>query len=351
MIPFNKKIYTLLNDIYNQLTYRLSTYKKPLIIWGRSPYLEFGPGIRTRRLKNNLKIDSINKTCIYMQSHWPWYDILFYTLFAKIFRIKILFNQNGIYKKTYNKNFRFHNTILIIGILNANYIIYQSWFCYKSVINITPYFLRYLINSKKYKRILNPTINHNNKNMPKYKKHKILICNTFRKDIAYYSKYIYELSLILKKEKYIQEINIVGDIEANINEEENKNLINAINIKIYNKVDNKKMIEIIKQNSIVIHLNDGDACPNFISEVISFGIPCILNRNGGGKEISSKGCICPKNKINLYGNQMPIFSDVLKSLNEVILNYSKYRTYTIKRAKQINLKNYIKQHIQIINSL
>ena len=351
MITFNEKICILFNDIAQQLKYRLLVNKKPSIIWGRSPYLEFGPGIRTRRLKNNIEKKTINKTCIYMQSHWPWYDIIFYTFCAKILKIKIVFNQNGIYRKNYNKNYRFHNFILIFGILNSNYIIFQSWFCYKSIINITPHFLKGFINSKQYRRILNPTINYIHKNTAKNKTHKILICNSFRSDITYYSKYICELSLKLKNEKYIKEINIVGNIKANINEKEIKKLLNSKNIKLHSQVDNKIILEIIKNNTIVIHLNDGDACPNFISEVISFGIPCILNSNGGGKEISSKACICPKNKLNLNGHLMPNFYDVKKSLNEMIMNYSEYRNYAIKRGVQLNLKKYVNEHIQIINSL
>ena len=351
MITFNEKIFILFSDIYNQLKYRLLANKKPSIIWGRSPYLEFGPGIRTRRLKNTIENELINKTCIYMQSHWPWYDIILYTFWAKILRIKIVFNQNGIYTKNYKKNYRFHNSILIFGILNSNYLIFQSWFCYKSIIKVTPYFLKGLINSKKYRRILNPTMDYINNNPAKNKRHKILICNSFRSDIAYYSKYICELSLRLKNEKYIKEINIVGNIKANINEQEIKKLLNTKNIKLHQKIDNKKLLEIIKNNTIVIHLNDGDACPNFISEVISFGIPCILNSNGGGKEIASKACLCPKNKLNLNGHLMPNFYDCKKSLNELIINYSKYRNYAIKRGEQLNLKKYVKKHIQIINSL
>ena len=47
---------------------------------------------------------------------------------------------------------------------------------------------------------------------------------------------------------------------------------------------------------------------------------------------------------------MPNFM-MQKSLNELIINYSKYRNYAIKRGEQLNLKKYVKKHIQIINSL
>ena len=84
MIKLINKFDILLNDLIYQLSYSFKINKKPLIVWGRSPYLEFGPGVRTRRLKNLLEKESINKICIYMQSHWPWYDILIYTFFANI---------------------------------------------------------------------------------------------------------------------------------------------------------------------------------------------------------------------------------------------------------------------------
>ena len=83
MLKSTKKISILLNDIYYQLSYRFFGNRKPLIIWGRSPYLEFGPGIRTRRFKSIIEKKSINKICIYMQSHWPWYDIVIYTFLGR----------------------------------------------------------------------------------------------------------------------------------------------------------------------------------------------------------------------------------------------------------------------------
>ena len=352
MLKSTKKISILLNDIYYQLSYRFLANKKPLIIWGRSPYLEFGPGIRTRRFKSIIEKKSINKICIYMQSHWPWYDIVIYTFFAKLLNIKIIFNQNGIYTKQYIRNYKFNNLILIFGILNSDYVIYQSWFCYKSLIKITPYLFKNLINSKNFSRILNPSVNFTSyDNKPIYKKHKIIISNAFRKDISYYSDYIYELSMKLKNLENIEQINIIGNIKQNINEKRLKNLLKVKNIFLISKLDNKGIFEMINKNTIVIHLNYGDACPNFISEVISFGVPCIINNVGGGKEIASKACICQKNKINLNGFLMPRFSDVVKSVNELSINYSKYKKYATNRADKISLKKYVRKHIRIINSL
>ena len=352
MIKTSKKINILFNDIYYQLSYRLFPNKKPLIIWGRSPYLEFGPGIRTRRLKSIIDKKSINKICIYIQSHWPWYDIVLYTFFAKILCIKIIFNQNGTYSKQYNRNYKFYNLILIFGILNSDYIIYQSYFCFKSLNKITPYLFKNILYSKNHSKIINPSIDYINNNKKLiYKKHKILICNAFRKDISYYSKYIYELCMRLKNEEIIEEINIVGNIKENINEKQIKNILKIKKISLLSTLNNKSLLEIIKQNSIVIHLNYGDACPNFISEAISYGVPCIINNVGGGKEIAAKACICPKNKTNSEGYMMPRFSDVIKSINELISNYSKYKKYAINRADELSIKKYVRKHIQIINSL
>ena len=350
MINTSKKINILLSDLFCQLSYRLSINKKPLIIWGRSPFLDFGPGIRTRRFKRFIEKETINKICIYMQSHWPWYEIILYIVFAKLLNIKIIFNQNGIYTKKYNKNYIFHNLILIFGILNSNYTIYQSWYCYKSIIKITPDLLKNLIRSKRYKRILNPTIdNEEYVFSSNLKKHKILICN--HKNNSFYSKYIYELSKKLLDQKSIKEINIVGNIKENINEEKLRKLLNTKNISLFGKLDNKLLLEIIEKNTIVIHLNYGDPCPNFISEVISYGLPCILNDIGGGKEIAQKACLCPKNKIYLEGYHMPKINDVIQSLNKLISNYKSHQIYAIKRAHQLNIKNYVQLHLNIINKI
>ena len=48
---------------------------------------------------------------------------------------------------------------------------------------------------------------------------------------------------------------------------------------------------------------------------------------------------------------MPRFSDVIKSINELISNYSKYKKYAINRADELSIKKYVRKHIQIINSL
>ena len=111
----------------------------------------------------------------------------------------------------------------------------------------------------------------------------------------------------LKDVESIEQINIIGNIKQNIHEKRFKNLLKVKKILLISKLDNKGILEIINNNTIVIHLNYGDACPNFISEVISFGVPCIINNVGGGKEIASKACICPKNKINLNGYLILIF--------------------------------------------
>lgn len=350
MLKLRTKLSILFNDIIYILFYRLGLKKKPLIIWGRSPYLEFGPGIRTRRLKNLIEKEAINKICIYMQSHWPFYDILLYTLLAKFLNIKIIFNQNGIFSKEYKKYHKIHNFILIFGILNSDHIIYQSWYCYESIIKIAPHFIKNLIKLKKYNRMLNPTINFAKNISPSSpKRHKILIRNAFTKSNSYYSNYIYKLSQKLINQRSIKEINIVGNIQENINNDKFKNILNSKKINLYYELENKKLLEIIKQNSIVIHLNYGDACPNFISEVISFGVPCILNKVGGGKEIALNACICPNN-IYLEGKEMPDFSDVLKSISVLIKNYSQYKKFAIKRAEKLNIKKYVKSHLNIINN-
>ena len=99
MLKFQDKFYIFFKDISKIIEFRFSLKKKGKLIWGRSPYLDYGPGIRTRRLKKEIDNLSINSSFIYMQSHWPWYDIFFYTLLGKLFKVKIVFNQNGVFTK------------------------------------------------------------------------------------------------------------------------------------------------------------------------------------------------------------------------------------------------------------
>ena len=79
MLTIKEKFYIFFKDIYELCSHKIFHKEKGKVIWGRSPYLEYGPGIRTRRLKYEIEKLSINDVFIYMQSHWPWYDIFFYT--------------------------------------------------------------------------------------------------------------------------------------------------------------------------------------------------------------------------------------------------------------------------------
>lgn len=351
MLNVRNKLDILFYNFSLIFKYKL-TSNKNFIIWGRSPYLEYGPGIRTRRLKKIIEKESINKVFIYMQSHWPWYEIIIYTLVAKLLSIKIIFNQNGIYTKKYRYNYKFNNLILIFGIINSSHIIYQSWFCYKSIMNICPAFLRNIIESKKFCRLINPSIDHKFKikNL-KIKKHKILICNSFSKDKAYYSKYILKLLPKLNIHKSVDEINIIGNICKNLNKEEIMGIEKLNKLNLCGKLSNKKVLNYINKSTVVIHLNYGDPCPNFISEVISFGIPCILNKEGGAIEIAGKGSIYSKNLQTIEGYSMPKIEDVIKSLNKLIYNYKYHREQILKRSQKLQLKKYVKKHKEIINNL
>ena len=164
------------------------------IIWGKSSIIKFGPGIRTRRLISTISIENLKKNLIYMQSHWPWYDLIIFTLIAKIFNIPIVFNQNGIYKKSYKNTYWISNLILIISLLNSKIIIYQSEYCKSSVKSITNKYIWDLINKKDIHVIINPSpiISNFKKRIQPIEKHDLIISNSFSKDRDYYAKYIFK---------------------------------------------------------------------------------------------------------------------------------------------------------------
>ena len=133
MFKFTKKLEIIINDLFFLFLSRIGLANQAKILWGRSPYLKYGPGIRTRRVKKLLDKELLDKNIIYMQSHWPWYEIIIYTFTAKFLRIKIIFNQNGTYSRYYKKFFNLYNNVLLFGILNADYVIFQSRYCFDSV--------------------------------------------------------------------------------------------------------------------------------------------------------------------------------------------------------------------------
>lgn len=352
MITLKDKLYIFFKDIFELITYKISQKEKGKIFWGRSPYLDYGPGIRTSRLKYEIEKLSINDVFIYMQSHWPWYEIILYIFFAKLLNIKILFNQNGTFTKTYNKFFWFHNSILLFGIINSNFIIYQSCFCYESILKVCPKFVKNQFDKKKFSILLNPAIKSEvNKTYNNEKSHKIIICKHFNKDISYYSKYIHDLINKIHNKEEIIEINIIGNIQNNLNKEEVKNLNKIKKLKILKYLKNNEILKVLKKSTIVIHLNYGDPCPNFISEAVSLGLPCILNETGGAKEIAMEASITLQNKLIINGFPMPRLDDVIENLEKMMFNYKSFQEFAWERADQLTLRKYALKHLAILNKI
>ena len=352
MINRIDKLKIIKNDLVHIIKYRIGLTKQKRIIWGRSPFLEYGPGIRTQRVKKYLDKETLNKNIIYIQSHWSWYEIIIYNLMGKIFRVKIIFNQNGIYFKKYNKNYLFLNKVLLIANLLSDYNIYQSNYCYKSISKISINLIKGILVKKKHTILLNPTIKRiNTSPLKESGQHTILICNSFSKDRFYYSKYIYKLILNIYKNKIIDKIIVIGGIINNLEIQEINNLHKLKKVIIILGINNQKVQEILNRCTFVIHLNYGDPCPNFICEAISYEKPTILNEVGGSKEIALNSCILPKNNINYYGYKMPSIKNSIISIKDMIRDYEFYKQATKKRKEALDIKNYINTHKEIINNL
>lgn len=351
MIKVKNKFYILIKDITQIIAFKISIKRNGKIIWGRSPYLDNGPGIRTLRLKNEIDKLPVNDLIIYMQSHWPWYDIFFYTLLAKVLNIKILFNQNGIFTEKYNKNYKFHNLILLFGLLNSSFIIYQSWFCYESLKEICPKIFKKALKEKKFCRLLNPSIKSKFSKSLITNKYRIIICKHFNKDISYYSKYIYQLITKIYTKNEISEIIIIGDIKKNLDINQLKNFEKITKLKIFKNLKNYEILNFLYPGTIAIHLNYGDPCPNFIAEAISFGVPCIVNEVGGAKEIAMDASVSSANEIKINGYLMPKTVNVIRNLEKIMLNYEEFQNNAKIRADKISLKKYVKEHLSIFNKI
>ncbi len=352
MIKLIDKFKIIRSDILHIVKYRIGSVKDKKILWGRSPYLKYGPGIRTLRIKKYLDNELFEKNLVYIQSHWPWYEIILYTLTAKLFRIKIIFNQNGIYYKDYKSNFVFLNNILLFGILLSDHVIYQSNFCHESISKISINPIKKILKHKKHSILLNPTIEKRTSNVfLESNQHTILICNSFSKDRLYYSKYIYNLILKIYKNKRVDRIVIIGNFLNNLKLIEINNLYKVKKLKIIKEINNSEVLNLISQCTFIVHLNYGDPCPNFISEAISHNKPTILNEVGGAREIALDSCIIPKNNIIYYGYKMPAIKDSIISINQMIYNYDQYKKATEIRKNELNINNYISSHKEIIKDL
>jgi len=183
------------------------------------------------------------------------------------------------------------------------------------------------------------------------KRHKVIICKHFNKDLKYYSRYIYDLINQIHKLDEIIEIYIVGNIANNLKKDEIENLNKIEKLKIFNFLKNNQILKFLNESTIAIHLNYGDPCPNFISEAISLGIPCILNETGGAKEIAMNASIVLENKLNINGFPMPKMNDVIKSLEKMIINYKSFNKFAFERAEQLSLKKYALKHKSILKRL
>ena len=75
------------------------------------------------------------------------------------------------------------------------------------------------------------------------------------------------------KKNEISEIIIIGDIKKNLNINGLNKLDKIKKIRIFKNLKNDEILNFLSPGAIAIHLNYGDACPNFIAEAISSGVP------------------------------------------------------------------------------
>ncbi len=340
----------------------ISGSKIKKIIWGHSETLEYGPGVRTRRLRDSLKNIKLHKHIIYMQSHWPWYEILFYSISSKIYQTPIIFNQNGIYKKSYKSTYWLNNIIILIGLFSADYIVYQSFFCKESVKSITPRLIWPLLLKKKSKRILNPSpyeffdenLNSNS--------HNIVISNAFGEDRLYYCEYLLDLFPTLSIREDIKTISIVGPFLSSINKNELlKAKFNSLfdsftaeeasKIIFHGYLNQFDLRKVLKDSTLAIHLNYADPAPNMVAEFIAFSIPLIVNIFGGSKEIAGEACMFTRNELKYQENYMPDIKNVLSLLDSIIYDYKSFKDKAIVQARKLSIDNYTRLHLDIIEQL
>lgn len=325
--------------------------KRKNIIWGNSRYKNFGPGIRTRRLEYFFKNISLKNKIIYMQSHWPWYELIFTIILSKVLIIPIVFNQNGIYKKSYKKTYWLNNILLIFSILNSRIIIYQSRYCKEAIKKITNKLIWNLISKRENHIILNPCPDQiKNKKINKLK-HNLVISNCFSKDRKYYAEYVCKLVNKIKTLNNINKIYIIGPLEKILDYESKHFLEKSRKVTIYGYLEQKDLFKILQKSTIGIHLNYADPCPNMVCEYMSNSIPVIVNSVGGAKEIAKDAGIFPRNTINLDHNEMPDIKDVLICLKKIINNYQIYYKNAKDRALKLSIENYANKHIKIFSSL
>ncbi len=354
-MKFSRKLKNKLIFIFSSIYFLLmaNSKTKKVIFWGNSPNLNFGPGIRTRRLIKSLGNNHFKKQIIYMQSHWPWYELLIFIFISKLLRLPIIYNQNGIYHKAYSNSFWMKNQILIFSLINAKKIIYQSNFCKESIKLICNKYIWNLITKKDSCTIYNPCpLNFKeNSNINKLKKFNIVISNSFSKDRLYYAKYILNLISKLFKKEYVHKINIIGPINQVLTINENNYLKDLDNVVLHGYLKQNQLKTILSQSNIGIHLNFADPCPNMVCEYLAHNIPVLVNKVGGAKEIAKNACIPIENKYIVDNNQMPILDDVMLSLKEIINAFESFSKKARDRSKELSIENYAKKHINIFSKI
>ncbi len=290
-------------------------------------------------LKKKFKQEENFKYLYLVSSALPNFVYLFVYL-AKLFKKKIILNQNGVAYPGWTSNHQKINKKLRYVYENSDYIIFQSKFCKLSAI-------KWLSKKKISHSIVYNPIKIRKKQNLNNKNFNLIVCGSHENK----QRVFLALSLlkILIDKKQVFKLIIAGPLVWENAQKEVYKFIKDNNLKknviLFGKYKQNQLSKLYFGKSILLHLKYNDPSPTVPLEAQSFGVPVICSGSGGMRELlTNNSAEIIRIKRTWINNIYPKQYEIMNAVIKIKKNYRKYSLSSFKNSRRFDVINWIKFH-------
>lgn len=309
-----------------------------------------GGGLKANALKAFFKKKYAPNILYFISSDLPKISKILIFL-GKMFQLKIVLNQNGIYFPAwYSGDCKKQNKRYKYLLKHADYLIFQSKFCKKMLEKEFPN----LIKNKPTSIIYNYFSNRINETPPPQEK-TLKICVAGTHNFPERILKAYEVCRNLSKKKKVF-FGIHGSIPQSVYLKISHIFVKKNNrfvCKNYGCYSNSQIGTILKRYNFLIHAQPLDCSPSLILESIAAGLPFIAQNNGGIPELCGdkymQYLIETKSSNNKYN--WGSTKQYVEKINQIQKKRSLILPLLKTQAKYFTKKSFIKNHYYIFDQI